>query len=99
MLQLGSILHTEGLSIMVAHPQGDSLSPPHHPDFTILPLQYAAGIVLDGMLDILDIINRDRPCLEMLSALNLNSQALSPEQVELLLPNLIKQSLAKGSLP
>nr|AKI87778.1 UGT7 [Gentiana rigescens] len=41
MLQLGSLLHSKGFSILVAHPEFDTYKPPHHPDFTFLSVPYA----------------------------------------------------------
>ena len=38
MLQLGTILHSKGFSITVAHTQFNSPNPSAHPDFSFLPL-------------------------------------------------------------
>jgi hypothetical protein len=38
MLQLGSILHSNGFSITVVHAQYSSPDPSSHPDFSFIPL-------------------------------------------------------------
>lgn len=38
MLQLGSILHSKGFSITVAHPEFNSPNPLNHPEFVFVPL-------------------------------------------------------------
>ncbi|OWM66730.1 hypothetical protein CDL15_Pgr010381 [Punica granatum] len=39
MIQLASVLHAKGFSILVAHPQTNFPHPSDHPEFTFLPLK------------------------------------------------------------
>ncbi|KAK3001194.1 hypothetical protein RJ639_021816 [Escallonia herrerae] len=55
MLQLGSILHSKGFSITIAHPQLNSPDPSNHPDFIFLPLPDNLS-ALNGSKNIIDLI-------------------------------------------
>jgi hypothetical protein len=50
MLQLGSILHSNGFSITVVHAQYNSPEPSSHPEFSFLPLPDTSSAVLTGEL-------------------------------------------------
>jgi hypothetical protein len=59
MLQLGSILHSNGFSIIVVHPQFNSPDPSTHPDFSFLPLPDSSSdqniLAGDGVAFVLEL--------------------------------------------
>ncbi|KAK6927035.1 hypothetical protein RJ641_008754 [Dillenia turbinata] len=56
MLQLGTVLHSEGFSITVVHPQFNSPNPSNHPDFTFKPISDGLSPSADFMTS-LSVLN------------------------------------------
>ncbi|KAE8039172.1 hypothetical protein FH972_011610 [Carpinus fangiana] len=58
MLQLGSILHSNGFSITVVHAQYNSPNPSTHPDFSFIPLPDSSSdhiLAADGVAFVLEL--------------------------------------------
>lgn len=51
MLQLGTILHSKGFSVIVAHPDYKSPNPLNHPEFIFLPLEANLSSVVDSSFE------------------------------------------------
>lgn len=68
MLQLGTVLHSKGFSITVAHTNFNAPNPPNHPDFTFYPLS-------DNLTD--DEI--PKPGLPLVEAINRNCKTVFQE--------------------
>ncbi|KAL1544221.1 UDP-glucose iridoid glucosyltransferase-like [Salvia divinorum] len=57
MLQLASVLHLRGFSVIVAHTEFNSPNPENHPDFTFIPLKDGVCSPSANLLDMISAIN------------------------------------------
>lgn len=57
MLQLGSLLHSKGFSVIVAHTDFNSPNPRNHPDFTFVSFQEGVHFPLGNLLEMIVSIN------------------------------------------
>ena len=64
MLQLASVLHLRGFSVIVAHTEFNSPDPQLHPDFTFIPLKDGVCSPSANLLDMIAAINTN--CMEPL---------------------------------
>lgn len=59
MLQLGSLLHSQGFSVIVAHTEFNSPNPRNHPDFAFVSFQQGAPFPSGNFLELITAINTD----------------------------------------
>ncbi|XP_057772416.1 UDP-glucose iridoid glucosyltransferase-like [Salvia miltiorrhiza] len=57
MLQLASVLHSRGFSVIVAHTEFNSPNPGNHPDFAFIPLQNGVCSPSGNLLEMIATIN------------------------------------------